>query len=99
MYTPNFLGHYMMCEEKSLQDMITEMHRSSAHPTKPDTQDVKKVMAIVMKHKLLISMGNREHRTFPTMALNPLAKWDAKKTVEWITAKKKEYLKYKGKIR
>ena len=74
-------------------------HRSSAHTTKSDTQDVKKVMAIVMKNKLLTSIGSKDHRTFSTLALNPLAKWDVKKTVEWIAAKKKEYLKYKGKFR
>ena len=33
-------------------------HRISAHST---NQDVKKVMAIVMKHTLLTSMGHREH--------------------------------------
>ena len=74
-------------------------HRNSAHTTKSDTQDVKKVMAIVMKNKLLTSIGSRDHRTSSALALNPLAKWDVKKTVEWIAAKKKEYLKYKGKFR
>lgn len=74
-------------------------HRTSAHSTKSDIQDVKKVMMTVMKHKLLTQVGYREHRTFPGMALNPLAKWDVKKTQLWITEKKKEYMKYKGKFR
>ena len=75
-------------------------HRTSAHSTKPDTQDVKKIMAIVMKHKLLTSMSHREHCIFPNLAISPLAKWDVEKTKkQWIKIKQKEYLKYKGKFR
>ena len=74
-------------------------HRTSAHSTKPDTQDVKKVMAIVMKHKLLTSMSHREHRMFPNLAISPLAKRDVEKTKQWIKIKQKEHLKYKGKFR
>ena len=55
-------------------------HRTSTHSTKPDTLDVKKIMAIVKKHKLLTSMSHREHRIFPNLAISPLAKWDVEKS-------------------
>lgn len=70
-------------------------HRTSAHTTREDSQDVRKVIAVVMEKKLLTPLGHREHRTFPGMALNPLLKWDREKTLAWITAKKVEYSKYK----
>lgn len=74
-------------------------HRTSAHSTKSDIQDVKKVMATVAKHQLLTQLGNREHRTFPGLQLNPLSKWDIEKTKLWIKTKKKDYWKFKGKFR
>lgn len=74
-------------------------HRSSAHSTKSDTKDVKKVMTAVKKNRLLTELGSREHRSFPGLSLNPLSKWDVDKTKDWIKAKKKEYLKYQGKFR
>ena len=73
--------------------------RSTAHSTKPDIDDVKKVIATVQKHKLLTALGNRDHRSFPEMALDPLSGWDVNDTNLWITKKKKEYLKFKGKFR
>lgn len=74
-------------------------HRTTAHSTKPDIEDVKKVMATVKKHQLLTPLGHREHRAFPGLPLNPLSKWDLKATKSWISDKKKEYLKFKGKFR
>ena len=74
-------------------------HHSSTHSAKSDTKDIKKVMDVVKKYKLLSPLGNREHHAFPKMALNPLAKWDLGKTNLWIAAKKREYLKYKGRFR
>lgn len=74
-------------------------HRTSSHSTISDTDDVKKVMATVLKNKLLTPLGKREHRCFPGMKLNPLHKWNVEKTHSWITTKKKEYLKFKGKFR
>ena len=72
---------------------------SSAHSTKPDSEDVKKVMATVMKYQLLTPLGNREHRLFRNFSSNPLVKWDVASTKTWITEKKKEYMKFKGKCR
>ena len=74
-------------------------HRSSSHSTKSDNEDVKKVMGTVKKHKLLTQLDHREHRSFPGMSINPLAKWDTERTKLWVKEKKKEYLKYKGKFR
>lgn len=74
-------------------------HRSSAHSTKSDNTDVKKVMVTVKKHQLLTQLDHREHRSFPGIPLNPLAKWDIGKTKKWIRDKKRDYLKYKGKFR
>ena len=69
-------------------------HHTSAHSTKSDIDDVNKVMATVNKHKLLTQVGKREHQSFPNFKLDPLSKWNVKKTKSWIVAKKKEYLKY-----
>ena len=46
-------------------------HRTSAHTTKADVQDVKKVMETVKKNKLLTLIGNREHRNFPWFSTQP----------------------------
>lgn len=70
-------------------------HHTSAHSTKPDIDDVKKVMATVDKYKLLTPVGNREHQCFPNFKFNPLSKWNLEKTKSWTAAKKKEYIKYK----
>ena len=74
-------------------------HRTSAHTTKADVQDVKKVMETVKKNKLLTPIGNREHRNFPGFPHSPLSKWNVEKTKGWIQEKKVEYLKYQGKFR
>ena len=68
-------------------------HHSSGHSTRPDTPDMKKVMATVTKHNLLTPLGNREHQAFPGLPLNPLAKFDVEKTLTWVNAKKEAYLK------
>ena len=71
---------------------------SSAHCTKSDIKDIKSVVQVVLKHKLLKQIENRKHHSFPNMHLNPLHKWDKKLTQSWIELKKKEYIKYKGKF-
>ena len=60
--------------------------------------DVRKVMEAVCKHKLLMPIGMREHCAFPGLPLNPLSKWNVDKTKAWITEKKMEYPKFKGKF-
>lgn len=74
-------------------------YTTSAHSTKPDMEDVKKVVSIVLKEKLLEEMSAREHKAFPGMPLNPLHKWNLAKTKSWVKGKKTEYFKYSGKFR
>ena len=50
-------------------------------------------------NKLLVEVGHREHKFFPNIKLNPLHKWDVKKTENWIRAKIRDYLKYNGRFR
>ena len=70
--------------------------RTPAHSTRPDRDDVKKVVSIVLKNKLLVEIGQHDHRSFKGMKLNSLHQFDVKKTECWIKAKIKEYHKYKG---
>ena len=72
--------------------------RNTAHSTRPDREDIKKVVDIVLKKKLLMKMSAR-HRSFPGMVINPLHKFDTKKTIKWVKAKIKEYQKYRGNFR
>lgn len=72
---------------------------TSAHSTKPDIQDVKKVVAILLQCKLLEPIAGRKHNVFPDMRLNPLYNWDVKQTKAWIENKKREYIKFQGTIR
>jgi len=70
--------------------------RTTAHCTKSDRDDVKKVVKVVLKNKLLVELGAREHKSFPNAKLNPLHKWDVDLTKMWIIEKKKEYEKCSG---
>ena len=47
----------------------------------------------------MMQMGSRNHQSFPSLKLDPLAKWDRKKTETWIKEKINEYGKHKGKFR
>jgi hypothetical protein len=73
--------------------------RTTAHATRSDVDDVKKVVKLVLQNKLLVQMENREHRSFKGMKLNPLHEWDITKTKQWIQKKIKEYQKYQAKFR
>lgn len=72
---------------------------TSAHSTKSDAQDIGIVASLVLRQKLLIKMGSRKHQSFPNIKLDPLDKWDQKKTETWIEGKKRDYGKYKGRFR
>ena len=61
-----------------------------------DTQDVAKVVGVVMQSKLLTPTVGRRHSAFPKLHLDPLHKWDIQKTKSWIERKKQEHLKYRG---
>ena len=86
-----------ICERFDAQSGVPR--RTTAHSTKSDRDDVKKVVDTVLNNKLLVEMGHREHRSFRDIKLNPLHKWDVKKTESWIRKKIMEYLKYNGSFR
>lgn len=69
-------------------------HGTAAHSTRPDTQDVLKVVDTVLKKQLLRPIPGRKHSKFPNLHLDPLHKWDIHKTKTWIEKKKKDYLKH-----
>ena len=73
--------------------------RTTAHSTRCDKGDVRKVVKTVLNNKLLVELGGRDHKCFRDMKINPLHKWDVKKTDDWIKAKVKEHQKYKGYFR
>lgn len=72
--------------------------RTTAHSTKSDKDDVRKVVGIVLKNQLLVEVGNRDHKSFKEMKLNPLHKWDVPKTEKWIRSKVKDFQKYRGSL-
>ena len=88
---------HQICDRFDAQSGVPS--RTTAHSTKSDRDDVKKVVDTVLKNKLLVEIGHREHRSFRDMKLNPLHKWDVQSTECWIRAKLKEYLKYNGSFR
>ena len=82
---------HQICETFDVQSGVP--CTMTAHSTRSDKDDVKKVVNTVVKNKLLVEMGGREHRSFRGMKLNPLHKWDVKKTEKWIEEKIREYKK------
>ena len=71
--------------------------RTTAHSTRSDRDDVKKVVSIVLKDKLLVDTKEpRQHKAFQGIKLNPLHAWDVKQTEGWVKQKLCEYQKYKG---
>ena len=71
-------------------------HGTTSHSTRPDTQDVLKVIDTVLKNQLLKPIPGRKHGAFPKLHLDPLHSWDIQKTKTWIKKKQREYLKYHG---
>ena len=63
---------------------------TSAHSTRSDTPDVKKVVNAVLHNDLLTIVDGRSHRSYRTMRLTPLWNWNKRKTIEWIDKKKKD---------
>ena len=64
---------------------------TTAHSTKSIGEDLKVVVSVAMKKKLLTNEGKRSHTSFPDMSADPLHKWDRNKAIEWIQKKLKEY--------
>ena len=82
-----------ICEAYDSQSGVP--YGTSAHSTKPDTVDVITVVNTVAENKILHPTPGRIHTAFPKLHLDPLHKWDVKKTKAWIERKKKEYVKYR----
>ena len=72
---------------------------TSAHSTKPDDTDVKKVVSVILQQGILTPTDGRAHKAFPNLHLDPLDKWDIEDTKAWIETKKEQYLKYRNKFR
>lgn len=53
---------HRICER--FDDQSGVPRRTTAHSTRSDSDDVKKVVDIVLKNKLLVDMGSREHRSY-----------------------------------
>ena len=74
-------------------------HRSTAHSTRSDMEDVKMVTDAVLESNLLKQTAGRYHPSFRDLDLNPLKKWNIEKMITWIRAKQQQYLKFKGSYR
>ena len=88
---------YAICKRFDAETNVPTI--TSAHSTKSDLQDIGKVVSLVLQRSLVMQMGSRNHQSFPSLKLDPLAKWDRKKTETWIKEKINEYGKHKGKFR
>ena len=81
-------------------DMTTALpHHSTAHSTRSDIEDIKKVTDVVLECNLLKPTAGRCHPKFRDLDLNPLKKWNKHKMTTWIKAKQQHYLKFKGSYR
>ena len=57
---------------------------ASAHSTRDDVDDVKRVIDVVKREKLWLVHKGRKHRKFPTMSSDPLHNLDIKKLKDWM---------------
>lgn len=74
-------------------------HTTSAHSTRSDAADIKKVVTIVLQRKILQPIDGRQHQAFPRIHFNPLHTWNSEKTKKWIELKKKHYQRCNYKYR
>ena len=51
---------HQICERFDIQSGVP--CRTTARSTRPDKEDVKKVVSMVLRNKLLVEIGHREHR-------------------------------------
>ena len=68
---------------------------SSAHSTRSDVDDVKKVVSIVLREKLWDIKKGRKFYKFKTMSSNPLKRLNRDKLTSWMTEKIKQYKVYR----
>ena len=86
-----------VCETFDVQSGVP--WRTTAHSTRCDKDNFRKVVQTVLDNTLLVELDRRELRSFKDMRLNPLQKWDVAKTRSWFNTKIKEYQKYNGSFR
>jgi len=86
-----------------LRDFCEQFDRESnvpvtttAHSTKSSDEDLKLVVSVALRKKLLSHQGERAHQSFLEIPPNPLIKWNREKTIAWVIKKKREYKKFKG---
>ena len=68
---------------------------SSAHSTRSDVNDVKKVVSTVLREKLWDIKKGRKFYKFKTMSSNPLKRLNKDKLISWMTNKIREYKMYR----
>lgn len=66
-----------------------------AHALRSDAEDVKKVVNVLMKNRILEPVTGRKLTQFPNFKPNPLVGLNWKQLPEWIDKKKKQLLKLK----
>ena len=73
-------------------DKHTGIHpEATAHSTREDEKDVKMVVDVVLKARVLEEIQNRYHSKFPKFSRNPLHTLNRNKMIEWIQAKAKQH--------
>ena len=73
-------------------DKQTGIHPdATAHSRRADEKDVKMVVEVVLKAKVLEAIENRYHSKFPEFSPNPLHTIDREKMIKWIAEKAKQY--------
>ena len=73
-------------------DRQTGIHpEATAHSRRSDEKDVKIVVDVLQKAKVLVVIKDRAHRMFPKFCPDPLHKLNREKMVQWIKRKAREY--------
>ena len=73
-------------------DKYTGIHpEATAHSRRPDEKDVKMVVEVVLKARVLEVIENRYHSKFPKISPNPLHTLDREKMITWIQTKAKQH--------
>ncbi len=68
-----------------LFDKVTGIHpQSTAHTTRSDVDDILTIVKDVQVNKILTAIDNREHKSFPGFAPNPLKALNRTNLEEWI---------------
>lgn len=86
---------YMEVVTNKLDQQCMIHTESSAHSTRSDDSDVKKVVSIVMREKLWDIKKSRKFHKFKSMSSNPLNRLDREKLISWMTSKIKQYKMYR----